>query len=536
MLLRIFVISLCLSFLPTEKSNAQLNCISYKLVPQTTYRYEPVNVSRLVNETAFQPQRVTTYKPVWTRETRQRKTISYKPITKTNERVERFLVRRPVTETTYRDREIQETSYETVTEMQEQRYLVQKPVVETQYREEQVLVRKPITTTMTNIENVTTYKPTTVTETQWIAGANVRNDLFLTSGRNRLRWLRPGAYVDPLTGLVRFQKSGLHWVPDQNLVLRPTIEPTMTPQQVSRTTYIPETVQVQKPIQVTQYVDQMETRRVPVQVETTSQSIQVVKTPVTVHKPVTRTRTERVPVTETKFREEIYERRIPVTETSYQRVEQLEPYEVNVCKWVAEETVVQVPRRVSRRVNYSINQVVPVTQWIRVPIDAWGNVIATPEISNTDLVAYQNRSLSDRFRSIPVRGSADLIVAENSTLTPKTVVGKPVFRKLSDDEYNRLRKSLKPNSVLVPETPAESNSEAETDTVKVADRAPTISAPKDSEESNSANNADSEPSSQVPSLNAPIPSLPERADELDLDNSLDIESRPTYPVSGDTTD
>ncbi len=178
-------------------------CTAYKLVPQVTYKRVPQTVARMVNETVMETQQMTTYKPVWTREKRERRTVVMKPIVKTSEREERYLVRRPIIETSYREQQVEETSYETVTEMQEQRYLVQKPVVETQYREEQVVVRKPVTSTMMQTENVTTYKPVTVNETVLAQGATIQNNLTVQAGRNRVRWLRPGYYVDPITGRIR---------------------------------------------------------------------------------------------------------------------------------------------------------------------------------------------------------------------------------------------------------------------------------------------------------------------------------------------
>ena len=314
-----------------QSAMGQECCTAYKLVPQVTYKRVPQTVSRLVNETVMDTQQMTTYKPVWTRETRERRTVVMKPIVKTSEREERYLVRRPIIETSYREQQVEETSYETVTEMQEQRFLVQKPIVETQFREEQVVVRKPVTTTMMQTQDVTTFSPVTVNETVFTQSATVQNNLVLQTGRNRIRWLSPGCVVDPLTGATGFQRGGFHWVRDQNLAVVPSVQPVLIPQQVARTSLVPQTVQVQKPVQVTQFVEQVETRRVPVQVSRTSSEVQVVRTPVTVQKPVTRIRTERVPVQNVKYREEIMVRRVPVTETTYQRVEQVEPYEVEVC-------------------------------------------------------------------------------------------------------------------------------------------------------------------------------------------------------------
>ena len=442
---------------------AQQECVTYKLVPRTTYKTRPVNLSATSNVTVMDTKQVVSYKPVWTRETRQRKTTSYKPVVTTSERIERYLVRRPIIETSLEERTVEETSYETVTEMTEKRYLVESPVVETQMREEKIVVRKPVTTTVMQSEDYLTYKPTTVTETQLVAGATIHNDLQLQSGRNRLRFLRPGYYVDPASGLTAYRNRGLHWVRDQNLVLQPTIEPTLTPQQVSRTTYSPEKVTVQKPVQVTRYVDEIENRMVPVKVSTTSKKIHVLKIPVTVKKPVTRIRTEKVPVEEVRYREEVYTRKVPVTSTKYQRVEQVEPYEVEVCKWVPKTSEVQVPRTVARRANYSVDQIYPVTQWIRVPVDAFGNALSSGEVVATEVHPAVEYKIADRIAAAPIRRSYKPIetteVISSKPPTKRTIVGEPIIvRKLGDDEMLDLSESvpsesqLKLKSILVPPT------------------------------------------------------------------------------------
>jgi hypothetical protein len=348
-------------------------------VPQTVYEQRPATFSQMVNETVYETQQVTSYKPVWTTEKRERRTTVLKPVVKTSEREERYRVYRPVIETKYREKQIEETSYETTTEIREEKYLVKKPVIEVEYREQKVLVRKPVTQTMMQTENVTTYRPVTVSETALVPGEELENQLVLDpSSRNRLRWLPRGCYVDPTTGAVVYRKPGLHWVSDPQLELQTTLKPVLQPQQVLRTTYVPETVQVQNPVQVTNYVDELETRRYPVQVQRTSEEIQVFKIPYKVHRPVTKVRTERIPYEEVTYRTEEVVRRVPITETTYERVEQVEPYEVQVCRWVAETKEVQVPKVVSQLQNYEISQTIPRTVLMKVPVDAAGNILDLP--------------------------------------------------------------------------------------------------------------------------------------------------------------
>ena len=446
----LLVVSVVTLLLTVNVGHGQDDCATYQLVPRTSFKTQPKVVSGIVNETVMKSEMITTYKPVWTREKRERKTVVMKPIVNTSERVERFLVRRPIVETSYRERQVEETSYETVTEYKEQRYLVEKPIVETQLREEQVVVRKPVTTTVMQSENVTTLKPVTIAETELVADSSIRNDLVLLTGRNRLRRLPSGYYVDPLTGLTDFRRRGLRWVPDQTLAVQPTLETTLIPREVRRTAYAPETVEVRKPVQVTRYVDQVETRKVPVQVATKSRKIETMRIPVTVRKPVIKIKTERVPFEEVKYREEVYERRIPVTETTYQRVMRVEPYEVEVCKWVAETKEVRVPKTVARRVEYSVDQVIPETTWQRVPVDAWGNIIGSAQSVSSPADSGTSLRIAERIRNAPITQTSLKPIIDISERS--TVIGTPIVRKLSSSEAARLIAGTKPNSILVPET------------------------------------------------------------------------------------
>lgn len=524
-----YALTLLVIGISVSSIGAQEICVDYALVPETTYLSKPVTHSQLVTETVMKPQTVTTWKPVWTRETRERRTTVLKPIVQTSEREERYLVRRPIVETSYRERQVEETSYETVTEMREQRWLVEKPVVETQYREEQVVVRKPVTSTVMQTENVTTLKPVTVNETQLVPGLSVGNELALETGRNRLRWLRPGTYVDPNTGLAQYRRRGLHWVPDQQLAIRPTVEPTLVQQNVARTTYVPETIQTQKPVQVTRYVDQYETRKVPVQVSRTDRSIEVTRTPVTVQKPVTRIRTEKVPVEEVKYREEILTRRVPVTETKYQRVEQVEPYEVEVCKWVAETKQINVPQTVTRRVDYTMDQVVPIQTLKRVPIDAWGNPI--PALTQSRQVV--RRPVSERLLSAPVTETYRPL-PENTSSSNRNAVGDPIIvRKLGDDEYREPDQQNR-RSIMVPESGTSPNRPSSPTTEVRRPTLATDAANQISDRKNQSPVADTIPELQP--IEAPSAGDVDRDSSLRVDSTdaADIDSRPGSQPAGDS--
>ena len=498
--------------IPIADLTAQQDCVTYKLVPQVTYESTPLTVTQYVDETVMETQTQTTYKPVWTRETRQRTTTVLKPTTKTSERVERFLVRRPVVETNYVEKEIEETSYQTFTELKKQRWLVEKPMIKTEYREQQCVVKKPVTRTYMQTENVTTLKPTTIRETQYVPTTQITG--VSDSGRNRLRWLRAGAYVDPMTGLTHNKRAGLHWVPEQQVCT----SSVLVEQQIDRTTYTPETVQVQRPIQITEYVDQIETQKIPVQVSETSRQVITTTTPITVTKPVIRTVTQKVPVQEVQYKEEIVTRRVPVTETTYQKVTQVEPYEVEVCKWVAETREVQVPRTVRKRVDYSLNQTVAKNNWITVPVDAFGNIVMIPETSQT----VRKYPISERLLSAPITEPPLARLSNRTTI-----------QSLSDSEYehwlrqNNLvretqetsaRKTESESSVLVPETTDDIDVDNPSTKMIELRRPP---APDDSEDGGD---------SDEPDLNDPgVPSVDDNENESRLDiessESSDIESR-----------
>ena len=532
---RVFVIGSLLTLLMILGSmilgsaTAQMECTSYKLVPRITFDSQPVQYSQYVDETVMETRKLTTYKPVWTRETRQRVSYVLKPVTTTSQREERFLVRRPIVETNYIEQQVRETSYETVTEMKEQRWLVEKPVVETQYREQDYLVRKPVTRTYMETENLTSYQPVTIRETGYVPGATVTDQLVLSTGRNRLRWLRPGTYVDPVNGSAQFKRAGLHWVPDQQLELQSRVSPTWHLQQVERTAYRPETVRVRRPVQTTEYVDQVETRRVPVNVTKTSREIMVTRTPVQVRKPVVNVTTQQVPVREVKYREEVLVRRVPVTETKYQRVERVEPYEVEVCKWVAETKDVVVPRVVRRRVDYTMNQAVPRQSWMRVPVDAWGNVAGTIESSGqTSRQTVYRYPVSERLRSAPVMPAQLLTDAEYEHWLVRNNLQR------EQTETSRRVASGQPraaDSVLVPTADdlTDVNNPA-SDTVEV--RRPNLAGPTPSNEADSKATSDSgSESNQSDGVQLNDPGAPDMEDRQ-TESSIDIESSESSDVDG----
>ena len=131
-------------------------------------------------------------------------------------REKRTIVQKPITETKYREKRIEETTYEIdYRDAGRSVCCLRKPVVETRMRDEQVTVRKKVTENLIEVQEVTTYRPVVVPETQLVpANVPVSQTMLVNDPyqRSRLRWLSPGYYVDPVTGLSTFRRAGFHWV------------------------------------------------------------------------------------------------------------------------------------------------------------------------------------------------------------------------------------------------------------------------------------------------------------------------------------
>lgn len=458
-------------------TNAQV-VYSYQLVPQTVYEKKPVTVSRWVDETVMDKQQVTSYKPVWEKETRERRQVSYKPVQKTSEREQRVVTYKPIVETLYRENRIEETTFETVTEYRDEQYIVRKPVIETQMREETYTVRKPVTENLIEVNRVTTYKPVLKPETTLVP-MQTQMDMMLAvpdnNQRPRLRRLEAGYYTDPATGLAVYRNRGLHWVQPTVALPAASTVPTLVPQQTNRVEYVPETVETRKPVEVTRYVDSVVTQKVPVEVQRMVEQVETRKVPVTVRKPTTRVVVEKVPYTKTTYQEEVVVKKVPFVETTYQKVETVEPYEVEVLKWIPETREVETPRTVRRRVEYQMMQDVPRTVMMKVPVDVCGNPLGNPVpvYNSPPLVQSPPVVQSPVMSSLQLGNSSELSSGFGTTLTRRVDPGlggsvseiAPVTRYQGTLELVRPKSleetSGRSNSVLVPETPASATPQTE---------------------------------------------------------------------------
>ena len=363
---------ICASF-ACESAWAQ-NC---QLVPQTILEPRTVTAYRWVTDTEYETRQVVEYKPVWVTETRERRTVVSKPVVKNKIAEETYEVLKPIVETSSREQTVQETTYETVTEMQTQQVIVEKPVIETQYRDQHVVVRRPVTQTVMQSESVTAYRPVTSTQT-FMVPTNIATQTVSQPWRaSRLQWMSPGYYSDPVTGLVTTRRPGLYWTPNQP-VFQNSVQSVLVPQQSTQTSLVPEIVIQQRPVLVESYQDQIETRKVAVQVQTNQRVVETRQVPVTVQKPVIRTKTESIPVVTTRYEKQEVVRRVRFVETTYEQVEEVEQYQVQVQKMVAETSTIQVRKQVLRRVEYQTTQLVPRTVTYSVPVDVYGNYISSP--------------------------------------------------------------------------------------------------------------------------------------------------------------
>jgi len=225
---------------------AQLGCPSsacitsgdgqaYRLVYQTVYDQQEVTAYRIEYETVCEEQQVTTYRPVW----------------ETCERQECYTVRRPVYETAYR------TECETV--------------------------MRPVTTCRTEYVD---------------QGCYAEQMVFKPSlPKTRLRWVSGGSTIDPATGAPVYQPPGLYWeqTPRGTYEVQRIWQPNVVARQVPQTTYVPQTVSRQVPVQVCRYQQEQVCRAVPYRVCRMETVQETVRVPRCVEKRIPITYTCRVP-------------------------------------------------------------------------------------------------------------------------------------------------------------------------------------------------------------------------------------------------
>jgi hypothetical protein len=295
---------------------------TYRIVYQTVYEQRQFIAYRVEYETVCEERQVTTYKPVWETAVRENRYTVARPVMETAEREETYTVQRPVYETAER----------------EETYTVMKPVYETAYRTECRTVLQPVTTC----------------QTQYVDQGCFQEQMVFKPALpvTRLTWQQATSAVDPVTGQTVYQRAGLYWAqtPRGQYEVQRVWRPNVIAQQVPQTSYVPQTVTQQIPMQVCKYVSEQVVRKVPVQV----------------CRMVTEQQVRKVPVTTCRM---VYE----------ERVEKV-PYQV--CRMVAQQQTIRVPHCVEKRIPVTYTCNVPRLVCMRVPLDACGEPMgeSTPAV------------------------------------------------------------------------------------------------------------------------------------------------------------
>ena len=211
---------------------------TYRIVYQTVYEQRQFTAYRVEYETVCEQRPVTTYKPIWETAVRENRYTVARPVMETAVHDEAYTVQRPIYETAVRD----------------ESYTVMRPVYETAYRTECHTVLQPVTTYLTQYVDQGCFHEQTV----------LKPALPVT----RLAWQSGTCGVDPVTGQTVYQRAGLYWVQTPRTVseVQKVWCPNVVVQQVPQTTYVPQTVTQQVPMQVCKYVPEQVCRKVPVQV------------------------------------------------------------------------------------------------------------------------------------------------------------------------------------------------------------------------------------------------------------------------------
>lgn len=187
--------------------------------------------------------------------------------------------------------------YETVHE--EQQVTSYRPVWETRFRRECYTVSKPVMQTVYRTEYHTVMQPVVSTRTEYVdQGCYEEHTAYRPLPPSlRLRRMSAGCSVDPLTGATVYQRPGLYWVevPRGRWEVQRVWRPNLVARQVQQTTYCPQTVARQVPVQVCRYEQQQVWRNVPYQVRRMEPVQQTIRVPRCVEKRVPVTYTCRVP-------------------------------------------------------------------------------------------------------------------------------------------------------------------------------------------------------------------------------------------------
>ena len=445
---------------------------SYRLECETVMQPQTVQRFRLSYETEMVPEQVTSYRPVLKTRTEEREYKVAKPIVETSFREERFTVWKPVVETAYRDetyqqtrmvaetaeREEQVTTYNPVVETQyyQQQYAVQRPVTETQYYDQQYTVQRPVVETQLQTQQYTTLRPVTTVQNQTVDAGGYVAQQVVTPGQVQygLQWGRDPYFTPGPLGIFARRRAGPVWTP---YATPPTVQtqmayrPNYITQQVANTAYVPETQQVQVPVQVQRMQTEVVNQQVPVQVqrmqtEMVTQNVPVQttrmvpttvvrKVPYVVQRPVTETLTRKVPVTQQRWVTEEQVRKVPVQTTRMTYETRREPVQVQYYEQEAVVRTVMKPVSRQRYVPYNETIMVPKQVVQRVPLSYYDPF--SPAIVN----GYS--SFSAPSVSAPSYGSTIIEAPSSTVVQPSTTPDHSVLsppKSYSDKPATEMKK------------------------------------------------------------------------------------------------
>jgi hypothetical protein len=249
-------------------------------------------------------------------------------------------------------------------------------VWETATRQECYTVRRPVYETAYRTECQTVMQPVTSYRTEYVDQGCYVEQIVMKPGlpKSRLRWASGSSTLDPMTGAVVYNPPGLYWeqTPRGRYEVQRVWQPNPVAVQVPQTSYVPQTVSRQVPVQVCRYVEEQVVRDVPYQVCRIVREEQVRKVPYTVCRQVVERVEQQVPVQVCRMVTEEQTREVPVTTCRMVYEDRVEQVPYRVCRMEAVQETVQVPRCVEKRIPVTYTTYVPRVVCCRVPIDACG--------------------------------------------------------------------------------------------------------------------------------------------------------------------
>ena len=265
------------------------------------------------------------------------------------------------------------------TAYQEQQYTVQRPVIETQYQTQRYTVQRPVVQTQYQTRQYTSMRPVQTMQTQTVDRGGYVAQQVVQPGRTSYSL----GYARDAYG----NNSGLIWTPQTTPATVQTqysYRPNLVSQQVATTSYVPQTQQVQVPVQVQTMQSEVVSQQVPVQVQRMQTQVvtqkvpvqttrmvattQVRKVPYTVQRPITETITRKVPIQQQRWVSEERVRKVPVQTTRTVYETRKEPVEIQYYEQEAVTKTVMKPVTRQEYVPYTETVMVPKQVVQRVPL------------------------------------------------------------------------------------------------------------------------------------------------------------------------